>query len=117
MDTADPNFRAFSYPARISESPGRLPQEDLTWIVRICLVWNIHCLSCSILFNRLYYLGKSSHFLYAYAHTIMHPFYVMQLVEGLEGGVVVAERMMPLSIDVSKSNLAHTKDIVAVWKK
>jgi len=25
MDTADPNFRAFSYPARISESPGRLP--------------------------------------------------------------------------------------------
>ncbi|PAN08467.1 hypothetical protein PAHAL_1G415200 [Panicum hallii] len=25
MDTADPNFRAFSYPARISQSPGRLP--------------------------------------------------------------------------------------------
>jgi len=44
----------------------------------------------------------------------MHPFYVMQLVEGLEGEVVVAEGMIPLSIDVSKSNLAHTKDIVAV---
>ena len=32
----------------------------------------------------------------------------------MEGEVVVAEGVIPLSIDVSKSNLAHTKDIVAV---
>ena len=41
----------------------------------------------------------------------------MQLVEGLEGVVVVVEVMMPWLVDVSKLNLVLTKDIVAVLKK